>query len=350
MKNLFKSMLLFVAFSAAITTQAQVLTPGDKVPTGAIVYSLPSTTLNFIVEAEYESFIAGPYAKYAQKYLGATAREENGTFYKLKSVEMVPFVEADPSANIALNIGNSKNASANFLAVTNLGLIIWSDSYGGKTDKIRFPNMNDPSVFNKSASSSNLASEQTTLYRASGTEMVAVRQNQIVEKSPERRAEEVANMIFDLRTKKMDIITGETDATFSGDALKAAVEEMNKMEEEYLSLFFGKSEFGTQRLSFDVVPMKGERQMYIAFRISETQGLLPASNLSGRPIVLELTADEGQTPMMDAPAAKGRVLYRKPLMMTAKLSDGQAPVMQTRVPVYQLGAMMSFPIDIALGK
>jgi len=330
--------------------EAQIIASGERVPSGAIVYSLPSTTLHFIAEAEYESFIAGPYARYAQKYLGAVAREESGIFYKLRSVEMIPYVEADPSANIALNIGSSKSASANFLEMTNQGLIIWSDSYAGKRDKMRFPNMTDPSVFDKSASSSNLANEQTTLYRTVGAEMVAVRQSQIVEKSPERRAEEVANMIFNLRAKKMEIITGETDATFSGEALKAAIEEMNRLEEEYLSLFFGRSEFGIQRSSFDVIPAKSERQMYIAFRISDTQGLLPSNNLSGRPLVLELTADEGQVPVAMDAAAKGRVIYRKPLMMTARLSDGPTPIMQSRVPVYQLGAMMSFPIDITVGK
>jgi len=350
MRKLFKLLLLVMFLTIAAKGEAQVVSPGERVPTGAIVYSLPNTTLQFIVEAECESFVAGPYAIYAQKYLGTAAREENGTFYKLKSVEVVPYIEADPTVNIALNL-SSKNASANFLEMTNQGLLIWSDSYAGKRDKMRFPNMNDASVFDKSASSSNLTNEQTTLYRTVGTERVAVRQSQVVEKSPEKRAEETADMLFNLRNKKMDIITGETDATFGGDALKAAVEEMNKLEEEYLSLFFGKSEISVQRLSFDVVPVASERQMYIAFRISETQGLLPSDNLSGRPIVLELIADEKQAAVnMETTSAKGRVLYRKPLMMRTRLSDGQAVILQTRVPIYQLGTLMSFPIDIATGK
>ena len=351
MRRLFKLLLLVISLTAATKSGAQGVSPGERVPSGAIVYSLPITILHFVVDAECESFIAGPYARYAQKYLGTAAREEDGTFYKLKSVEIIPYIEADPAVNIALNIGSSKNASANFLEMTNQGLLIWSDSYGGKSEKMRFPNMNDASVFDRSASSSNLTSEQTTLYRTVGTERIAVNQSQVVEKSPERRAEEAANMIFNLRAKKMDIITGETDATFSGEALKAAVEEMNKLEEEYLSLFLGKSDVTAQRLSFDVVPTENERQMYIAFRISETQGLLPSDNLSGRPIVLELIADEKQTAVnMETTSAKGRVLYRKPLMMRTRLSDGQTVIMQARVPIYQLGTLMSFPIDIATGK
>jgi hypothetical protein len=106
-------------------------------------------------------------------------------------------------------------------------------------------------------------------------------------------------------------------------------------------------------MSFDVVPKTdNEKQIYIAFRISDTQGLLPASNLSGRPVVLELIREEASAAVnMDATvAAKGRVIYRKPAMVNARLNDGQTLLMQSRIPVYQLGNMMSFPIEIATGR
>lgn len=46
-------------------------------------------------------------------------------------------------------------------------------------------------------------------------------------------------MILSLRQQRINIITGNTDATFSGDALRAAVEEIGRLEEEYMSLFTG---------------------------------------------------------------------------------------------------------------
>jgi len=341
----------------ATNLSSQILNPGDRVPAGAIVYSLPVTNIHLVVETTHELFVAGPYAKYAQKYLGIEAVEENRESYKLSSVELMPYIEADPSINIALYLGNQRNASANFLEMINQGLIMWSDSYAGKSQKIQFSDLNSNALYVKSMAGSNLTSEKSTLYRtvqsASGAERVAVQQSHIVEKSIEKRAEEIAAQIFHLRAKRLNIITGDTDATFSGDALRAAVEEINRLEDDYLALFMGKTTTSTQKMSFDVVPKSGnEKQIYIAFRLSETSGLMPANNLSGRPIVLELIKEEQIAAVnMDASASgKGRVTYRKPAVVNARIMDGQELIMQSRIPVYQLGVLLSFPLDVATGR
>ncbi len=356
MKSTVKLVLVMAFIFAFKSMAGQILNPGDKIPAGAIVYSLPVTSLHFEVEAQYESFVAGPYARFAQKYLGVAAREDSGESYTINSVEMTPFVEADPSVNIALNLGNQRNASANFLEMINQGLIVWSDSYTGKANKVRYPQLKSEELFAGAMTAPNLTNEKSTLYTtlrtASGTERVAVQQSQVVEKSAEKRAEEAAALIFNLRTKRLNIITGDTDATFSGDALRAAVEEINRLEDEYLSLFMGKKRTGTQRMSFDIVPVKNnDKQIYIAFRISETSGLMPANNLSGRPVVLELVAESGEVSLSsDISAGKGTVLYRKPAMVNARLMDGQQLLIQSRIPVYQLGTTLSFPLNIATGK
>lgn len=357
MNRVLKICLLAVFVIITIQAESQTIKSEEKLPQGAIVYSLPSTTIRFVAEANHESFIAGPYARFAQKFLGIQAREESGEFYKLNSVEMMPYIEADNSSNIALNLGNSKNASANFLEFINQGLIIWSDSYAGKEEKMRFAKMMDKASFASSLSTSNLTNENSTLYKtvqtASGLERVAVQQSQVVEKSMEKRAEETAALIFKLRAKRIDIITGETDATFSGEALKSAIDEINRLESEYLSLFIGKSSFDTQQMSFDLVPTAdNSKQIYIVFRIADNLGLLPSNNLSGRPIVLELSS-EGKTadaPNMDISNKKGRVLYRKPATLTARVMDGQSLLLQTRIPIYQLGNVLSFPLEIATAK
>ncbi len=356
MKKLLSVILLMSALLGSTDISSQIINPGEGVPAGAIVYSLPQTSLHFVAEAQCESFIAGPYARFAQKYLGVEAKEANSDNYRITSVEIIPYIEADPSLNIALNLGNNRNASANFLEMINQGLIMWSDSYAGKSEKQRFPDLKSSTLFVKSMSTSNLTNEKTTLYRtvqtSSGLERAAVQQSQVVEKSLEKRAEESANMIFRLRAKRLDIITGETDATFSGDALRAAIDEINRLEDEYLSLFFGKTNTTYQKMTFDVLPdASNDKQIYIAFRISETQGLLPSNNLSGRPVVLELLSDRvAESINMEKTPAKGRVIYRKPLFVNARLMDGQNMIMQARVPIYQLGSTMSFPIEIATGR
>lgn len=357
MKGIRMFFLASAVLAGGIDAGAQVLLQGEQAPQGAIIYSLPSTTIGLKVTANHESFVAGPYAKYAQKYLGVDARTESGDTYIIQSVEMVPYLEADPSISIAVNVGTSKNASANFLNFCSQGLIVTSESYTGKGASWRFPSAVGNSEFVNSGATSNLATQSSTLYKsvktAEGLEKVPVQQNQVVEKSLEKKAAETAEMIFKLRKKRIDIITGDTDATYSGEAMGAALEEISRLEQEYLSLFVGKSVTDTQTAVFDVVP-DGEnaKQMYIAFRISDTQGLLPANNMSGRPIVLEFVEESEPIAPTNinevAVAPKGKVVYRKPVVVAVRLLDGQKVIMQSRVPVYQFGKILVFPIDVAV--
>lgn len=356
MKTVKSVLLLAAALITGYGASAQILHAGEAAPTGAIIYSLPNTTISLKVTADHDSFVAGPYAKYAQKYLGIDARQESEDTYAISSIEMIPYIEADPSVRVAVNLSSSKNASANFLNFCSQGLIVTSDSYTGKSAEWRFPTVVDNKEFATSGATSNLYNRTTTLYKsvktADGLEKVPVQQTQVVEKSIEKKAEETASMIFKLRQKRMDIITGDTDATYSGEAMGAALAEIARLEQEYLSLFIGKSVVDKQTVVFDVVPVvENAKQMYIAFRISDTQGLVPAANMSGRPIVLELIKEGSENGGMvseKAASGKGRVFYRKPVTVLAKLLDGQKVIMQSRIPVYQLGETLSFPIDIAI--
>ena len=340
---------------AGLQMNAQVLN-GTEAPAGAIVYSLPSTTIALKVTAEHEAYQAGPYAMYAEKYLGIPVKQNSGDSYRIKSIEIVPYVEADPEVSAAINLQGSKAAPANFLSLCSQGLVVLQDGYTGKGAQWRFPSAVGAQEFLK-ATPSNIGITTTTLYKTvigdDGVERIPVKQSQSVVKSLENKAEETAENIFMLRKKRLEIITGDTDATFSGEAMAATLAEIRRLEDEYMAMFTGRSVKDEQTMVFDVVPKAtNQKHIYIAFRLSDTQGLLPANNLQGRPFVLELVADgEAIAPTSVSEAAlatKGRVAYRKPVTVVAKIMDGQKVLVQTRVPVYQLGKIMSFPLDVTL--
>lgn len=348
---------LFIAFVFALAMQvtclAQVLAPNEAAPAGTVVYSLPSTTIMLKVTASHEAFVAGPYAQYAKKYLGIDARSTSGSTYTIKSVEMLPYIEADREMSAAVNLQGSKVAPANFLNLCSQGLIVLSDNYSGNGAQWRFPAAVDTKEF-LNGTVANIGSATTTLYKtvmgAEGVEKVPVKQTQTVEKSLEKKAEETAELIFKLRQKRLDIITGDTDATFSGEAMAATLSEIKRLEQEYMEMFTGKSVFDEQTAVFEVVPKASNpKHMYIAFRLSDSQGLVQANNMQGRPFVLELSADGepiAPTSVSEAAATtKGRVAYRKPAIVSARLMDGQKVLLQTRIPVYQLGKIESFALE-----
>lgn len=355
MKNVVKIVLTSMLAASSFVMSAQKKAD----PAGNLTYCLPSTTLTLEVEAVQECFFAGPYAKYAEKYLGVNARQKDESVFRIVQVKMTPSVEADQSKRYSLYVTKG-NIDASFLKLSSEGLVSFGDAALGNETVWRFP-VETSGDFSAKGVSSNLTSESTILYKNAKDKSrygrISVQQNVIVAKSIEQKAAETANMILRLREQRLQIVTGDTDATYSGEAMGAAIDELTRLEQEYMTLFTGYSECQKQTMHFDITPDDGrDSQRYVAFRLSDSAGLVPADNLSGRPILMEFVPqafeqipEEVVEPKKKAPK-KAPVLayFRIPAICTVKLTDGADILMQSRVPVYQLGQESSIPVNVIL--
>ena len=312
---------------------------------GPVSYALPSTTVTLKVDAVKETFYAGPYARFAKKYLGIDARQEDKVSCYIRSIDVVPQVEADQAHRYNATVSKS---NADLLALTAQGLISLGQSGAAENTSWRFT-ARSAGNFSGKALTSAIDEESTTLYQSDRSDSdyrrVAVQQSVTVEKPLEKRAQEAADMILRIREEKFNITTGNTDATFSGEALGTAIAELTRLEQEYMTMFVGYADTQVQQKTFDVRPVAGTpSQRYVAFRMSPTEGLVDPDNLSGRPFWVELFPEKVNAPEEDA-RARGNVLhYRIPAICTLRLSDGAEQLLQTRIPVYQLGAESVFPI------
>lgn len=334
--------------AAVISFAASAQTGADQ--EGYVTYSLPMTTVTLEVEAVQETFYAGPYAKYAEKYLGIKPRLKDETTVQLSQIKMTPFVEADQSCRYSLYLKKG-TLNPSVFTLSSAGLVTFADAKFADETVWRFPVKTDGDFSGKGVSS-NLTSEATTLYKnekkESAYNRVSVQQNMVVEKTLEQKAAETAATILELRRQRLQIVTGDTDATYSGEAMGAAIGELARLEQEYMTLFVGYSEFQTQQMRFDVVPEAGrENQMYIAFRISDKNGLVPADDMTGRPVVMEIVPQAFE--QVAAKAQKTEVVhYRIPAVCTVKIKNGADLLLQSRVPVYQLGQESSIPVTVAV--
>ena len=324
-------------------------------PEGFLTYSLPSTSIVLEVEAIQEKFYVGPYAKYAETYLGIKARQKDETSFQLREIKMTPLLEADQNRRYTVNVKKGQ-IDATFLKLSSVGLISFSDAKFGDESVWRFPTESQ-SDFTGKGVSSNLTSQTATLYRTdnkrSAYDRVGVRQDMLVEKTLEQRAAETAEMILKLRKQRLQIVTGDTDATYSGEAMGAAIAEITRLEQEYMMLFSGYSEFQTQKMRFEVIPdAANTSNMYVAFRLSDTVGLVPADNLSGKPVIMEIVPQAFAAPEVTLEQEKNRkevlAYYRIPAVCTVRLMDGANMLLQSRIPIYQLGRESSLPVNVIL--
>ena len=82
MKNMLKSLLLMAAVLVSMRMTAQ----NSENPQGSLTYCLPMTTVSMEVTAVQENFYAGPYAKYAEKYLGINVRSTDASTFTITEI------------------------------------------------------------------------------------------------------------------------------------------------------------------------------------------------------------------------------------------------------------------------
>ena len=307
-----------------------------------VTYSLPQTTLTVEVDAVQESFFAGPYAPFAKKYLGIQVRQDDYAKASVREVRLVSRLEADAEARFAIDL---KGGEERFLELTSLGLVSFQDKADGHAAVWRFDPQ--PSAdFGAVGATSSTQKEVRTVWKEVPTDTaftrIPVQETFEVEKTPEMKAKEAAELVLKAREERFNISTGNTDATFSGEALGAALAELDRIEREYLTLFTGYTVTREQHGSFDVVPSASARkQQYAAFRLSDRNGLVQEG--AGTAYYIELEPVE-VAEVQGAKDARNAIHYRVPAVCVVRLTAGGKTLCQTRVPIYQLGRESTLPL------
>lgn len=308
------------------------------------IYYLPSTTITVEVEAEQETFFAGPYAAFAKKLLGIDVRRADEVTSRVLSATITPKVEADRKSATLLEADVPE-----LMALSTQGLVSFGEKGElGVTWRFLPPMRSD---FTDKGLTGDSKEVKRIVYKTIPTDTAFVRvpvEEKFIEtKSLEDKAKEAADHILSLRAQRLDIATGNTDATFSGAAMADALKEIREMEEEYLTLFRGYSQVRTLTASFDVIPQPNlKSQRYLAFRTDPERGLV--SNGRGTPYYIELEP-EGLVREEASQSAKKagkttHIRYRIPMICKLSLTEDGRTLVETRVPVYQLGKEASYPV------
>ena len=329
----------------AVGVQAQVkATKGVVVGNSkSVVYALPRTTLKVTVVVEKESIRKGPYARYAQKYLGVMAPLADKDIYTIVSGKIGYAQEADP--NEVYTLENPDRSPMQLYTPSVEGFL--AAPLDGAAS---IPSAFKPAVPAGPAAPKAMDKGKIKVLSLidSDTSFVKVQvdRRSTVEQSPESAARDAANTIFTIRKNRMELISGNAGENVFGQGLKAALDELNRLEEEYLALFLGKQFKQTIVREYDVVPEAGKTSAVVC-RFTEFGGLLPSSDLSGRPILVEMTPEmKVQGGSMGESKGKNTIYYRVADIANCRLLDGNRELAQSRVPVYQFGEVIQVPVPV----
>ena len=199
-----KLRLLALALALAVCGGAAAQNPyialqGANETADGIVVSQPRTVLAVDVTVEKDVTLSGPYARYAQKFLGVRAPLTDKTGW------------AVTGAAVAL-----LDAKACLDA----------------------PAPAEPS-------------RRIMTYAAAEDEFARL------------QAREAANTIFSLRKHRLELITGEAGENVFGEGLKSALAEIERLEQNYLELFLGKRIVTTETRRYVVYPQADKKQYIV---------------------------------------------------------------------------------------
>ena len=323
--------------------------PGaSATPTEGVIYSLPQTGIRVYIKATRERFVNGPFYQYAPKMLGIeNAPSASSDRWNMDEMRIEAFSEPDPD-----QVHKALGQAAQLVSLTESGILaginttIQVKESGILTQQFLTKNLDNQVKFTDMSIWSYFPQSDST------------KSFKMVSGNIEQKAAEAAETIFNLRNSRFNLLTNANDEPLpDGKSFEVMAEELGKMEENYLSLFIGKSSKQTYNFSFEYIPgsktMKGE----VFFRFSEDRGVLPKSDLSGRPIVIEVNKSEDLASKQSVlsssenpEAGKSGIFYRMPGMAEIRILDGSTQLAGARVPIAQFGTTAPIPENLLDGN
>ena len=331
-----------------------------------IIYALPKTNLKFTVTTKRTDIFSGPYNEYAEKYLGIenVPSEETST-WQITDINITNYSDIDPEQFYVIEPSGMVNI--NISSLIEHGSILPINKTIQKHFENEFYGINESEngiVFKDLSISKFVGEEKITYYkrvqRDSLFAKVPVVKTQSVYRSFEDKAEEAASFIFTIREKRVELLSGMADFYPEGESLEIALKEMERLENEYLTLFTGKQFESSYEATFEFAPSNTElNQPYILFRFNEEKGVLQANDLRGRPIIVELEKSN-QTKNLNYTIEdqinregfdyKNKLFYRIPEMTKVEIFDGNKLLAKRKVNIEQYGITISLPASFLMNE
>ena len=323
--------------------------PGS--PSGAsegVVYSLPQTGIRVHIKATRERFVNGPFCNYASKMLGIdNAPTTSSDRWNMDEMRLETFSQPDPD-----QVRKALGQSAQLVSLTQSGILaginvdVKTQESGIETQSFLTKDLQNRVNFTDLSIWSFYSPADST------------KSFKMVSKNIDQKAAEAAETIFNLRNSRFALLTNADDEPLpDGKAFEVMRDELAKMEENYLALFIGKSSKQTYDFSFDYIPGEKTAKGEVFFRFSEDRGVLPKADLSGRPIVIEITKDDNLAAKQSAlstsanpEAGKSGLFYRIPGMSEIRILDGSKQLAGARTSIAQFGTTAPVPEDLLDGS
>jgi hypothetical protein len=349
--SIFTLILTLCIASIATAQKEDKKKSGAGAPPGiveGVIYALPHTGIRVHVKATHESIIHGPFQMYAKKMLGIdNVPATDADRWNMDEIRIEVFSEPDPD-----QVFKTMGHAAQMLSHTESGILAGINTMAANKETSLQPSSFPMKGLDKPIKFTDLS--VWSFYAPADS----TQKGKMVSKSEEQKAAEAAETIFNIRSSRYNLLTNaDNEPLPDGKSFEVMRDELGKMEENYLSLFIGKSSKEKCEFSFDFIPGQKTVKGEVFFRFSEDRGVLPKTDLSGRPIVIDVVKDEtlaSKQSVLSASAnpeaGKSGLYYRIPGISEIRILDGNRQLAGIRTSIAQFGTVVPVPEDLLDGS
>jgi hypothetical protein len=290
--------VLFLFATIQLFSQIKVVPVTDKelqIKENAVVYFLPQKLINVRVDVETRYFIAGSFCKYAEKYLLLDdVSSNNYTYSEIVNIDFDESIVPDPKAGFFVLEGNTN------IQFDEKGIIIaYNDVTISKNRYEEYSFSNIPEYFNNGeiiftdySVKRNFTGVTDTTYKViqldSVFQKIPVYNTVITSKDYEQKAEEAANFIIKLRKNRFRLQTGQFETEKPPKDIKFLIEELDRLEKQYLELFIGKEIIVKNSFYATFKPKNSQKEdKVVLFYLSDELGICDKSNADTEPVYLK---------------------------------------------------------------
>jgi hypothetical protein len=329
---------------------------------GALIYALPLSVFDIIIETDRIIEKPGPYSRYAEDLLGLKDVIKNEReYWNINRIIIKTHIELDPSEFYVIE--SNSIFMTNVLSLKKEGLILDLNPEYYNSDGDSF--LGAISVQNRSrvldlGADEYFQERKDTLYKVVNVDTAFIKIPYLVEKKQkltyDQLAEKAARRLMEMRDGKHSILTGETNVFPQNEV---AINEMNRLEKDYTDLFAGKILKESHSFTYQIVPDREMSGKQITLcRFSESTGPAASVEKSGNPLTLEFVPEMKTKPLTvilhnQSNAQKSRndkLYYRVPDVVKVKIVYGNEILSNSRQLVYQFGEVIQLPSNYLIGK
>jgi hypothetical protein len=258
-------------------------------------YSLPRTVFKINLIVEKNERLKGPYAEFGQQMLGLDdAIKQDETVYAIKDIIISTVIEPDPKMwfFVEFDERTSRDTRSLIFDLLDNGIILSVDDASTprtqNTQRSETILVNAPQQKYFRYFAENIRFQRVdTIVRRITIDTTVIRRNILqtawVDRNPEQKARAAAEMIQKIRESRFNLISGFQEVNFSQIAYMD--QQMQKLEEDYLSLFTGIEQKSLFEHVIYFIPDQDSKGFQTIARFSEQNGVLE-SGTKGEPIQL----------------------------------------------------------------